>query len=305
MKNLKKGILITLILLLLLPFVVSAKKDDISNCDLIIFEDRTIDNVSCGNVTVVSGNANIQTDVGGSVIVVFGKATINGNVSGDVVSVFGELDIQGNTHIQGNLVSIGKLEKANNPLVLGTKLSINFDFISLFKTNGIIINTFILFSIIALAIGLILISIFTKRYRVMEYSMKSGNLRRLVIGILFFVCATIVLAFFIFLIAVPVVYILLIIFADIVTGIYIGSFIFKNNNEKSTIFLEFFVGHIIVSIFKIVPLILLPEGSYTALMIYGISLIAIEFAMSAFGIGTIIDTSFGKDIKLIKNANDK
>ncbi len=302
MKNFKKGVLITLVLLLLLPFVVSAKQDDFANSNLIIFEDKTLDEASFENITVVGGNANIQTDVDGSIIVVFGKATINGNVSGDVVSVFGELDIKATAQIQGNLVSIGKLEMAHNSLVTGTKLSISFDFISLFKTNGIIINTFILFSIVTLAIGLILISIFTKRYRVMAYSMKSGNLRRIVIGLLLLVSATIVLVFFIFLIAVPITYILLIIFADIVTGIYIGSFIFKNSNEKSTIFIEFFVGHIMVSIFKIVPLILLPGGSNTALMIYGISVMAIECATAAFGIGTIIDTSFGKDIKLIKNA---
>lgn len=302
MRNFIKAFSIALILLLILPFEVSAKQDNITDGDIILFKDKVVDNINYGNVTVVSGNADIQKDVNGSVIVVFGKATINAKVSGDVVSVFGELDIQGNTSIQGNLVSIGKLKTTDNLLISGNKAAIDFDFISLFKSNGILINTFILFSILTLAIGLILISIFTKRYRAMAYSMRFGNLRRLAIGLLFMVSATIVLVFLIFLIAAPISYILLMMFADIVTGIYLGSFIFKNDNEKSTIFLEFFVGHIIVSIIKIVPLILLPEGSYFALMIYSISLLAIEFIMAAFGIGTIIDTRFGKDIKTIKNA---
>ncbi len=304
MRKLSKALIITLILLLFVPFIVSAKQSDIITGNLIIFEDRIVDNISSGNVTVVSGNADIRTNVSGSIIVVFGKATINGNVSGDVISLFGELDILDDTLIQGNLVSIGKLKKSDLISVLGTKLTINFDVISLFKSNGIIINTFILYALMTLAIGLVLISIFTKRYRSMAYSMKSGNARRLVLGLLFFVSATIVLAFLMFLIIVPVLYVLLVIFADIVVGIYIGSFIFKNNNEKSTIFIEFFVGYFIVSIFKIVPLILLPEGSYLALMIYGIALIVIEFVMASFGIGTIIDTGFGKNIKTLKNANN-
>ncbi len=305
MKKLSKALIITLILLLFLPFFVSAKQSAITTSNLVIFEDKLVDNLSSGNLTVVSGNADIRTNVGGSVIVVFGKATIHGNISGDVISLFGELDILDNTLIQGNLVSIGKLKRSGLSSVLGTKLSIKFDFISLFKSNGIIINTFIIFSIIALAIGLVLISIFTKRYRIMAYSMKGVNARRLVLGLLFFVSATIVLAFLMYLIIAPVLYVLLVIFGDILAGIYIGSFIFKNNNEKSTIFLEFFVGHIIASIFKIVPLILLPKGSYLALMIYGIALIVIEFVMASFGIGTIIDTGFGKNTKALKNANNK
>ena len=300
MRNLSKAIIITLILLLFVPFIVSAKQSDITTGNLVIFEDRIVDNISSGNVTVVSGYADIRTNVSGSIIVVFGKATINGNVSGDVISLFGELDVLDNTLIQGNLVSVGKLKTSDLISVLGTKFSIDFDVISLFKSNGIIISTFIMYAIISLAIGLVLISIFTKRYRSMAYSMRSGNVRRLVLGLLFFLSATIVLAFLMFLIIAPVLYVLLVLFADIVVGIYIGSFIFKNSNEKSTIFIEFFVGCIIANIVKIVPLILLPEGSYLALMIYGITLIVIEFVMASFGIGTIIDTGFGKNVNMLK-----
>lgn len=300
MKKLSKLLVITLILLLFVPFIVSAKQGGITTDNLVFFEDKTINYLNSGNVTIVGGNADISTNISGSVIVLFGTANISGTVSGDIVSLFGELDIEDNTLIQGNLVSLGKLSK-NTFSVLGTKWSVNFDFTSLFKTNGIVISTFILLAIITLAMGLILISIFTKRFRAMAYSMKSGNLRRLVLGLLFLVSATIVLVFLMFLIVVPLIYIVLLMLADIVAGIYIGSFIFKDNNEKSTIFLEFFVGHIIVSIFKIVPLILLPNGAYHALMIYGISLSVIELIMASFGIGTVIDTCFGKEKKILND----
>jgi len=301
MNKILKVLLISLIFLLLVPLVVSAKQNDLTISNLIILEDKKVDQKSSGNVTVVMGTADIQTDINGSVIVVFGKATINGNVSGDVVSAFGEVYIQGDSQVQGNLVSVGKLEKSNEVSIRGTKLLINVDLISLFKSNGILINTLIICFLITLVAGLILISIFTGRYRTMSNSMKSALARRVMLGGLVVISFTIILAFLIFLIVAPALYILLVIFADIIASIYLGTIILKNNYERSAIFLDFFVGHIIIYIFKIVPLIIIPAGSYMALMIYGICFIVFELAMASFGIGTMIDTGFGKNTELIKN----
>lgn len=300
MNKIIKVILITLLLLLFVPRVVSAAQNDLAISNLIILEDQQIDEEGYGNVTVVFGTADIKTDINGSVIVVFGKATINGNISGDVVSAFGEVHIQGDSHVQGNLVSVGKLEKADGAEINGNKFLIDVDFISFFKSNGILINALIICSLIILVAGLILISIFTGRYRAMSYSMESAVIRRIVLGGLVVISLTILLAFLVFLIIPPVLYILLMMFADIIASIYLGTIIFKNNYQRSAIYLEFFVGHIIISILKIVPLIILPAGSYTALMIYGICFIVLELAMGSFGIGTIIDTSFGKNTVLIK-----
>ncbi|MHB8064188.1 MAG: hypothetical protein ACYDG2_16425 [Ruminiclostridium sp.] len=301
MNRILKVILFSLIFVLIVPLVVSAKQNGLTISNLIILEDKKVDQESSGNVTVVMGNADIQADIDGSVIVVFGKTIINGDVSGDVVSAFGEVYIQNDSEIQGNLVSIGKLEKTDKVSILGTKLAIKVDFISLFKSNGIIINTLIICFLITLVGGLILISIFTRRYRAMSYSMKSALTRRIVLGGLVIISFTIVLAFLIFLIIAPALYIVLMMFADVIASIYLGTFIFKkSNNQSSTIFLEFFVGHIIIYIFKIVPLILIPASSYMALMIYGICFIVFELAMASFGIGTLIDTSFGKNTDLIK-----
>jgi len=302
MNKVLKGILIFLIFLLIVPLVVSAKQNDLTISNLIILEDKKVDEDSSGNVTVVMGTADVQTDINGSVIVVFGKATINGNISGDVVSAFGEVYINGDSQVQGNLVSVGKLEKADGVTIKGTKLSINVDLISLFKSNGILINTLIICFLITLVGGLILISVFTGRYRAMSYSMGSAFARRIMLGGLVIISFTIVLAFLIFLIIAPALYIFLVMFADVLASIYLGTYIFKkNNNESSTIFLEFFVGHIIIYIFKIVPLIIIPAGSYMALMIYGICFIVFELTMASFGLGTIIDTRFGKNTQLIKN----
>lgn len=294
MNKIIKVILISLMFVLLIPCAVSATQKDLAISNLIILEDKKIEDPNCGDITVVLGSTDVQSDVNGSVIVVFGKATINGNVSGDVVSAFGEVYIKGDSQVQGNLVSVGKLEKAKGVSINGAKLLIDVDFISLFKSNGIIINTLIICSILILIAGLILITIFTDRYRVMSYSMKLSVVRPMILGGLVLISFTIVLIFLIFLVIAPIFFVLFIMFADIIASIYLGTIIFKNNYERSAIYLEFFVGHIIISILKIVPLIILPAGSYLALMIYGICFIILEVLMISFGIGTAIDTGFGK-----------
>jgi hypothetical protein len=295
MKKAIRMFLFFLIFLLSIPCVVYAYGNDLSSSNLIILEDKKIEKSNSENVTVVMGNADITTDINGSVIVVFGKATIDGNVSGDVVSAFGEVYINGDSKINGNLVSVGKLERSENVEIKGTKLTIKVDLISLFKSNGILINTLILYSLITLIAGLILICIFTARYRTISYNMNSNIPRRLALGGLVVISATIVLAFLIFMIIIPAIYVLLLMFADIIAGIYLGTVIFRNNYERSAIYLEFFVGHLIISILKIVPLILIPGGAYTALLVYGICFIILEVAIACFGIGTVIDTSFGKN----------
>ncbi|HEX2927439.1 MAG TPA: hypothetical protein VHP38_14475 [Ruminiclostridium sp.] len=63
---------------------------------------------------------------------------------------------------------------------------------------------------------------------------------------------------------------------------------------------SFFVGHLLVSILKIVPLILIHDGSYTAMFVYGVGFIILQYAMAFLGIGTIIDTGFGKKTNMKK-----
>lgn len=302
MKKTIKLVLVLLIFTLLIPGVVLAARNDLTISNLIILEDKNIDDISCGNVTVVLGSTDIKSNVLGSVIVVFGKANISGKVNGDVVSAFGEVYLKGDSEVMGNLVSLGKLVKDSDVKIGGTKVSMNFDFISMFKSNGILINALIAGSVFTLVAGLILITIFAARFRVMSYSLNNALPRRMVLGALVVVSLTIVLAFLIFLLVAPVLYLLFILLADIIGSIYLGTVIFKNNYDRSAIYIEFFVGHILISIIKIVPLIFIPSGSYTALMIYGICYVIVQLSLSSFGIGTVIDTGFGKNTELLRKS---
>lgn len=286
-------IVIAVVFLLLIPCIAWAAPIDFSN-KLVFFEEKQITQQASGNVTVAIGNADIQTDVNGSVIVILGRATVHGRVGGDIVSIFGEVDIENNSSVQGNLVSIGKLKKAENVQIFGTKLDINVDIISLFKSNGIIINGLIILALITLAAGLILISIFPGRYRIMAYRMSSGLSRRMILGGLVVISFTIVVIFLLFMMVAPLLYVLLLMFTDILASIYVGTFIFKSNFDRTTIYLQFFVGHLLISILKIVPLILIPAGSYNLMLVYGICFLILQMLMAFFGVGTIIDTGFGK-----------
>lgn len=287
-------VIICLIFLLFVPQLASAAQKDFLIKYLVFLEEREIEEVSEGNISIVLGSADINSDVNGSVVVVLGKAVINANVSGDVVSVFGDVDILNDSQITGNLVSVGKLSQSDGTEIYGSKFVFNADIISLFKSNGILINISILYALIVLTAGLILITVFTDRYRVMSYSMRKNLSRRMILGGLGVLSITILLAFFIFFFVAPILYLIFLMLANIISSIYAGAFIIKENTERSTIYLQFFVGHILISILKIVPLIFLPVGSYTALLIYGICYILFELAMASFGIGTAIDTSYGK-----------
>lgn len=289
-----KVILVSLLLLLFIPCIASASEFNFSN-KLVFFEDKLITQHSMGNVTVVIGDADIETNINGSVIVVFGKAAINGMIGGDVVSVFGDVYIKDKSLIQGNVVSLGKLRNDNDVVINGTKVNIDVDLISLFKSNGIIINGLIILSIITLVAGFILISIFPGRYRVMSYKMSKGISRRMILGGLVVIGFTIIVIFLLFLMVAPIFYVLFLMFADIVASIFVGTLIFKENYDRTTIYIQFLVGQILVSILKIVPLILIQSGSYTAMLIYGICFIILQYSMAFLGIGTIIDTGFGKN----------
>lgn len=303
MKNILRAMIIFIIIMLLfIPNTVAAAQNDLQISNLVILKDQKIIEQGNENVTVVLGTADIQTDLEGSLVVIFGKAVIEGNIKGDVVSAFGEVSLKNNSEITGNVVSVGKLEKASGASIKGTKLLIDVDFISLFRSNGILINTLIICSLFVLIAGLLLITIFPAKYRVMSYSLRKISYRRILLGILVVVSMTIVLAFTIFTIVAPVAYMLISMFADIIASIYLGTLIFGNSNQRSAIYLEFFVGQLIISILKIVPLIIIPDGSYTALLVYGICFIVLELVTVSLGIGTIILTGFGKkaNAKLVR-----
>lgn len=299
MKNTFKLLCILIMIVLVLApsnvYAASSFLDD----KYIIMQDEEITQLENEDIVVVLGSANVSHKINGTLIVLLGDAIVNDDVNGDIISILGDVKLQEGVNISGNVVSVGKLDKPESVTIGGTKLTASIDWLSMFNVNSVLISVLILLAIVTLGTGLIMISIFTVNFRVISNSFAVRPGRKMVLGILFIVASTIILAFLIFLFVAPILYILLFIIADIVGGIIVGRAILKANDQKSTIFLQFFIGHILVSMCKIVPVLIIDPKNYTGMCIYGIILVLGEIALASFGFGTIIDTSFGKKVKNI------
>ena len=299
MKNTFKLVcILILIVLVLAPANVYAASSFLNN-KYVVMQDADITEPDNEDIVVVLGSANISHKIGGTLIVLLGDAIVNDDIEGDIISILGDVKLKDGINISGNVVSIGNLDKPHSVTISGTKLSASVDWLSMFNVNSVLISVLILLAIITLGAGLILISIFTAKFRVMSNSFSVRPGRKMALGILFVIASTIILAFLIFLFVAPVLYILIFIVADIMGGIFVGNTILKNNDQKSTIFLQFFIGHILVSICKIVPVLIIDPKNYIGMFIYGVVLIVGEIALASFGLGTVIDTSFGKKVKNI------
>jgi hypothetical protein len=300
MKNIYKLLILLVISLIFLPSVCTADSQS-SYADKYVFaKEGNVPGGNYNNVVIVMGKSEINSDINGSVINFMGDVKINGTVNGDVVSLLGNLNLNDKSFIEGNLVSFGTINKPDNIAIKGKKMVVNMDVISAFKSNGILISLLIILSLLTLVVGLVLITIFPVNYRVMSHSIHKKLGKKISLGILLILALTIIVAFLFFLIVIPIVYILAFVFADVIGSIFIGRLVFKQNDQRSSIYLEFFIGVVLVSIVKIIPLIIIPQYSYIAILVYGILYAVVELAIASVGLGTVVVTSFGRNNQAIK-----
>ena len=77
-----------------------------------IFEDAEVTAPVRGNVIVVLGDVRVESRVDGHVVTVFGDAAINAEVTGQVVSMFGKATLEDGARINGDVISVGSVEKS-------------------------------------------------------------------------------------------------------------------------------------------------------------------------------------------------
>lgn len=300
MKNIYRLLILVVICLMFLPSVCIADSGRSYDDKYVFAKESNVPSGNYNNIVIIMGKSEINSDINGSVISFMGDVKINGTVKGDVVSLLGGLTLNDKSSIAGNLVSFGTINNPHNIAIEGTEMVINIDVISAFKSNGILISLLIVFSLLTLLAGLVLITIFPVNYRVMSNSIHKNVGKKISLGILLILALTIIVAFLFFLIVIPVVYLLVFVFADIIGSIFIGRYVFKQNDQRSSIYLEFFIGIVLISIVKIIPLIIIPQNSYIALLVYGILFAVVELAMASVGLGTIVVTSFGRNNQALK-----
>lgn len=300
MKNIYRLLILVVISLMFLPSVCIADSGSSYDDKYVFAKESNVPSGNYNNIVIVMGKSEINSDINGSVISFMGDVKINGTVKGDVVSLLGGLYLNDKSSIAGNLVSFGTFNKPENIAIEGTEMVINIDVISAFKSNGVLISLLIVYSLLTLLAGLVLITIFPVNYRVMSNSIHKSVGKKISLGILLILALTIIVAFLFFLIVIPVIYLLVFVFADIIASIFIGRYVFKQNDQRSSIYLEFFIGIILISIVRIIPLIIIPQYSYIALLVYGILYAVVELAMASVGLGTVVVTSFGKNNQALK-----
>ena len=258
-----------------------------------LFDDIKIDSEVKGNVISVLGNVDVDKAVDGQVVVVFGDVTINANVSGQVVTVFGNTRLTSGAIVQKDLITLGSIEKESGSRVLGQEVRIfgeymNIDIGALLYLRLAIM---LLFTLAVLVIGLLVLAVSRKRYEEITASIEKNIGKKLLLGFLAYLGASILFVLLIVTLVAPVLYIVLLVMAAIVASIYLGRTILKTFSPKNSIYMEFVTGLISITLIKLLLIFLVPqEGiilSFALLAIFGIF-------VNSIGLGGLTEYKFVK-----------
>lgn len=207
--------------------VLSDKGDRIS-----VFDDVTIDKDVNGNVITVLGDVETNADINGLVVVVFGDVKINSTVAGQIITVFGNTKLGKNAIIRGSLFSMGVLDKDPGAKVMGQEVNIFGREMKLDMSEVLIVRVVLLlmFSIIVLLVGILYIAASKKKISGIEATIESNLGRKLLLGFLAYLGATIIFALLFITIIIPVLYFALIVLAAVISSICLGKLIMKAMN---------------------------------------------------------------------------
>lgn len=241
-----------------------------------LFDDIKIDSEVKGNVISVLGNVQIDKPVDGQVVVVFGDVTVNSDVSGQVVTVFGNTKLTSGAVIHKDIITLGSIQKESGSRVLGQEVRIfgeymNIDIGALLYLRLAIM---LLFTLAVLVIGLLVLALSRKRYEEITASIEKNVGKKLLLGFLAYLGASILVVLLIITLVAPVLYIVLLVMAAIVASIYLGRTILKTFSPKNSIYMEFITGLISITLVKLLLIFLVPqEGiiySFILLTVFGV-----------------------------------
>ena len=234
--------------------------------------------------------------VNGNVISILGDIEVEGRVKGDVVSILG--DIKLNNIVEGDLVSVlGQVNRGPDAQVLGETTQVRVGDINISGLSRIIPRNvrrvwfnisggmFSIFRLITL-FGLVLLvfALMPGKQKNMAEAVKQSLVRKLLIGLLTFLCFPVILfLFMISILGIPAVPFIImgffvISFLGYVSVAYLtGETIAGISDQGINIYLTLFLGVLVLWILNSIPFL----GFLFRLLILFISL------------GVIIDTKFG------------
>lgn len=239
-------------------YVASASGDRVS-----ILKDTEITGQVDGNVISVLGNITVHDDgkVNGHVIAVFGEISVNSRVSGHVVDIFGKTALKESAVIEGDVITMGSLDKYPGSSILGREVrilgkSMNLDISAITYLQLAIM---LLFMIAVLVIGLLLLLISKNKYTSIAANLERNVGRKIVLGILSFLGASALMLLLLVTLAAPVLYVIILLLSTITACMFSGRFILRTFSRKNSIYMEFITGLISIVLVKLLVIFLIPQ----------------------------------------------
>lgn len=263
-----------------------------------IMEDLTIDNKTAGSIAVFIGDVHVKEDVLGNVVVIFGDVTVDAKVKGNIVNMLGNTVLSSNTEVFGNIISIGGFDKSDRSKVHGSITRVNTGDIGINAGMHMVVAVRAIsagvVSLLIIILGLIMIALSGKNIQSVIDVFDDGIGRKIAIGILGFLGATIISILLFITIIIPVMYFILMLVAGAVSGMYFGKVILRTFTAASNIFVEFAIGIFTIILIKIGILYLIPLHEFLwSCIVY----LAFCFFISSLGIGILLDLKYGRGIK--------
>ena len=291
------GILLAVLLtVLLIPVSAYAEGINIisdSGDSISMFKNVKINEPVQGNIISVFGDVEIESEVSGQVITVFGNASINSAVTGQVVTVLGDTELGPKALIKNDMITIGQVTKAPGAAITGQVINMagkNMDL----ELGGLVtirVLLLLVFTILVFLTGMIYIAASGNKIKALEENIDKEPGQKLLLGFLAFTGATIVFVLLFITILVPLLYAGLIVFAAVISSIYLGKLILKIMGAGSRIYLEFVTGLLSVTLAELLLTLLIPgENMLISILLLGI----ISLLVNSFGVGTLFMEKFTK-----------
>lgn len=295
----KKFMALLIIIAVLTLNVMPVAGDGISlsseNGDKIsLFDDVTITTPVKGNVVSVLGNVTVDSNISGQVVAVFGDITVNAEVSGQVVTVFGNTILSNGAVVKGDVITMGSLSKTDGASVLGQEVrilgeSMNLDIGAIVYLRLVIM---ILFTLAVLIIGLLILVISKEQYTKIAKNIERNIGKKLLLGILSFLGASILLLLLLVTLIAPILYIVVLVLSTITASMYLGRLILKTFSPANSIYMEFITGLISITLIKLILLFLVPQQD----LLLGLGLVGLlDLFVYSVGLGIHMEERYVKN----------
>ena len=253
-----------------------------------LFDDVKVDKEVKGNVISVLGNVEVDEPVDGQVVAVFGDITVNSSVSGQVVDVFGNTTLGSGAVIGKDLVTLGSIDKAAGAKVLGQEVRVFGEYMNL-DIGALLylrLALMLLFSLAVLVLGLLALVVSRKKYEDITLLIEKNTGKKLLLGFLAYLGASIMTLLLIVTLVAPILYIVLMVIAEVVAGIYLGRMILRAFSPKNSIYVEFITGFISITLIKLLLIFLVPQDG----IILGLLLLAVfSVFVNSVGLGGLAE----------------